>query len=112
MAETEVDRKFAARKLRWGIYFVTLSALFLFAASRIHSPDAWFATAVISFALLLFIVIWFDDFFRDIYRCPNCRVVLHRPKMIAKQFRDGDPVTFLCERCDVNWDTGDVYSTD
>ena len=112
MTDTKVDRKFAARKVRWGIYFVVLSALFLFAVSRINSPDVWFFASAITFAMLFFAAIWFDDFFRDIYRCPDCCAVLYRRGMITPKLRDGDPVHFFCERCDVNWDTGDVYTTD
>lgn len=111
MTETKVDRKFAARKVRWGIYFVMLSALFLFAASRIRFLDVWFLVSTTAFALTLCAVIWFDDFFRDIYRCPGCQTVLYR-RGFATEFSEGDPICFFCERCDVNWDTGDIYTTD
>ena len=112
MNKTKVDRKFAARKFRWGIYFVLLSALFLFAVSRIHSQDVWFFVSATTFALMFFAVIWFDDFFRDIYRCPDCRAVLYRRGMTTPKLREGDPIHFFCDHCDVNWDTGDTYTID
>ena len=47
---------------------------------------------------------WQDSVMFSSYHCSQCG--RHLPKPTIQEPRDGDPIRFHCEACDIEWDTG------
>ncbi len=69
----EIDHKFAKRSRRHTAYFLIITALTLVAATRIERQDVWFHLSAVALVGFIAATYWYDDFFRDIYRCPNAK---------------------------------------
>lgn len=63
--------------------------------------DFWFG--LISFLAGIAVWAWDDRILLNSYRCPQCGT--HLSPSMNPSPNEGDPVTFICEACDIEWDT-------
>ena len=91
---------------------ILLAVLFYVSFAR-----AWLGRTDVIFwiSLTLFVGVIVVGFFYDRVRlasfyCPLCKELLPHPTIEHR--KEGDPINFHCERCDIEWETGLSESED
>lgn len=64
--------------------------------------DMWFCSAVIVFVAGAIFGLWWQNYRARHMKCPQCKSDLVRTERVAP----GQPINFVCSRCDVVWVTG------
>ena len=82
------------------IGFAALALMFLDFETR--GLRFWIASAVFGLAIISIATSEFVRFRR--FRCPSCGDKLPKPDFV--QLDVGDPICFVCEKCDIEWDSG------
>lgn len=59
--------------------------------------------------LVLVLMVTMQNLLRG-YRCQECGARCHAT-ISPLWAKDGDPVHYVCQACDIEWDTGATYST-
>ena len=109
MATRKRDPRIGKRYFRNVLFLgVPFAAAFLFAIyADEHGWTDWFIAAlVVGFGVGLIGLVRQVRLFRR-YTCPDCGGQLENPTR-----RPGEPIEYLCRRCDVIWETGFSESSD
>lgn len=86
-----------------GVVIVTAIALW---AVAVCTGDGFLRVAAsVGFALTILFLFVFRFITYARFRCPECRQRLPSPRFI-----DGEPIMFVCNDCQVQWDTGEVHT--
>ena len=106
MPEVIQDKQFGKQYvLRNAAKLVPLLVGFFFLVRGAAVWNADTLIAVIAFVIGILHWAWQDrQLFRSYY-CPRCQRHLPQPTRPRSERREGDPITFYCPNCDVEWDT-------
>ena len=100
-----IGKRYQWNSLFLGVPFV--AALLVAFYAHQHGRMDWFVAGwAVGFGLGLIGLVRQERLFRR-YTCPDCRGRLENPSR-----RPGEPVEYLCPRCDVIWETGFFESSD
>ena len=103
MAQRRNDRTYAARLQFLNLlYLLPGMACFGLVWTYAADPDVVFYITIFGFLSCILIGMFIDFIRHTSYKCPECGQKIAEP--IRKNRREGDPIIFLCQACEIEWD--------
>lgn len=105
-------REFGDKYTKKEIYIV-VPVIFMFGLIVFFSGKNSFITMTLVTLLIIVSIlgtIWQKKRLKS-FICPNCRKKISEPTI--KFRKDGDPINYYCQNCDIEWETGlsETFST-
>ena len=86
------------------VLFVPLAVFFFLAWQNFEKLNTvfWVSTVLFIFGVVSGLI-WDKHRIKKFY-CPQCKMHITEPTIINR--KEGDPLNYVCKKCDIEWETG------